>query len=1010
MATTRAGPGHPRCFGLVLYGAIHRGSGLISRAVSELKRGFCSWDIDPLTCNLDDQLKLFVSRHSASFSTEIKAQRLLTDLLYGGCFAAFIPDYEMSYFEEHFWGDKNTGFAVLYHNMKHGQLSVKELADFVRERAAVEEAYSKSMQKLSKMVSSGSHLGTFAPMWEMFRVSSDKLALCHLELSKKLHDLIKEINRYGEEQVKVHKKSKEEMSGTVDIIHLLQCSSQLLQKSRDNYCSRFSEQERLRREGSPQKELDKAELKTRKAAESLRSSVEKYNAVRKEFEEKMLQSAQTFQDTEATHLRNMKRLVTAFSHSVEDTHVQIGQVQEEFKHNMENVAIDKLIRRFAESNGTGTDRPGAVEFEGFRFPASLEGVKRTWSKPFRIRGLSRREKDNHPVESSEPECLDIPDVDEEGFTIRPEVNITSDPAVHYCSSSDSDFDDDDQPRRFRILIKPPQAGESTGDEEAEMKRLRDTVGCLIQPPAAAVSVRRQTIRTTVGVDIASVDVQMLSHTDKANMNCANSTPSPLSSSCDAGSLSCSLPSQALFGPLESAFEPESFTGSPAYNVNSSSSPFSSSSPENVEDSGLDSPFHPFSGPSPDSRPWTPRDDSSPGDSFLAPTSCSNSPADLTTTIAPEPQISDNRDSWEEKRTVSSPPVIPTLTTRESPLPKPDSWDSPSLHPPLCSRPQNQPTAPRIQRSNNMSVSLNHSLLTPSLPSSALSDRGFFSPPSLSAGISMGLSRGPSPVILGSQESLPVAAAFTEYVHAAFEGSNLEGSGVRISGELTMSFPGGILRVFGGNTPPPVLSFRLIHTSHVEHFTPNSELLYSDLSQSDPNSRDFWLNMPRLTCYLQTLAEQQTAPYYNVMLLKYQVFKPGLSAAPLHLSSSWVCGPSSTEIYLEYRQNMANLCDLHILLPLEEPLSNLQHEPTARCAERRLLWQIPQTPSGKEREGWGRLFARWQPLRSPSSPSPAAAQFTCEGSNLSGVDIELVGSGYRMSLVKKRFAAGKYVVC
>lgn len=43
-------------------------------------------------------------------------------------------------------------------------------------------------------------------MWEMFRVSSDKLALCHLELSKKLHDLIKEINRYGEEQVKVHKK------------------------------------------------------------------------------------------------------------------------------------------------------------------------------------------------------------------------------------------------------------------------------------------------------------------------------------------------------------------------------------------------------------------------------------------------------------------------------------------------------------------------------------------------------------------------------------------------------------------------------------------------------------------------------------------------------------------------------------------------------------------------------------------------------------------------------------
>ncbi|PIO29749.1 hypothetical protein AB205_0194490 [Aquarana catesbeiana] len=135
---------------------------------------------------------------------------------------------------------------------------------------------------------------------------------------------------------------------------------------------------------------------------------------------------------------------------------------------------------------------------------------------------------------------------------------------------------------------------------------------------------------------------------------------------------------------------------------------------------------------------------------------------------------------------------------------------------------------------------------------------------------LGISRGPSPVILGSQESLPVAAAFTEYVHAVFEDGELEGSGMRISGELTMSFPGGILRVFGGSTPPPVLSFRLVHTSDVEHFIPNSDLLYSDLSQSDHSCKDFWLNMPRLTCHLQNLAEQHTAPYYNVVLLKYQV--------------------------------------------------------------------------------------------------------------------------------------------
>lgn len=33
----------------------------------------------------------------------------------------------------------------------------------------------------------------------------------------------------------------------------------------------------------------------------------------------------------------------------------------------------------------------------------------------------------------------------------------------------------------------------------------------------------------------------------------------------------------------------------------------------------------------------------------------------------------------------------------------------------------------------------------------------------------GVSRGPSPVVLGSQDALPVATAFTEYVHAYFGG-------------------------------------------------------------------------------------------------------------------------------------------------------------------------------------------------------------------------------------------------
>ncbi len=46
---------------------------------------------------------------------------------------------------------------------------------------------------------------------------------------------------------------------------------------------------------------------------------------------------------------------------------------------------------------------------------------------------------------------------------------------------------------------------------------------------------------------------------------------------------------------------------------------------------------------------------------------------------------------------------------------------------------------------------------------------------------------------------------------------------------------------------------------------------SDSSQSDTNTKDFWLNMPALTAYLRKSSEQNpAASYYNVDILKYQV--------------------------------------------------------------------------------------------------------------------------------------------
>uniref|UniRef100_A0A670IWK0 F-BAR domain-containing protein n=1 Tax=Podarcis muralis TaxID=64176 RepID=A0A670IWK0_PODMU len=198
----------------------------------------------------------------------------------------------MAYFVESFWGERNNGFDVLYHNMKHGHVSTKELADFIRERATIEEAYSRSMTKLAKSASNYSQLGTFAPVWDVFKSSSEKLASCHLELVRKLQELIKEVQKYGDEQLKAHKKTKEEVSGTLEAMQNIQNITQALQKAKENYNSKCVEQERLKKEGATQREIDKAAVKSKKATDTYKLYVEKYAAAKSDFEQKMTETAQ----------------------------------------------------------------------------------------------------------------------------------------------------------------------------------------------------------------------------------------------------------------------------------------------------------------------------------------------------------------------------------------------------------------------------------------------------------------------------------------------------------------------------------------------------------------------------------------------------------------------------------------------------------------------------------------------------------------------------------------------
>ncbi|XP_026869323.2 SH3-containing GRB2-like protein 3-interacting protein 1 isoform X3 [Electrophorus electricus] len=282
----------------------------------------------------------------------------------------------------------------------------------------------------------------------------------------------------------------------------------------------------------------------------------------------------------------------------------------------------------------------------------------------------------------------------------------------------------------------------------------------------------------------------------------------------------------------------------------------------------------------------------------------------------------------------------------------------------------------------------------------------------------GCSRGPSPLTMGAQDTLPVAAAFTETVNAYFKGTDPSMCVVKITGEMVLSFPAGITRHFANNPSPAVLTFSITNCSSLEHILPNPQLLCCDTTDSKPNSKEFWVNMPNLMAHLKKVAEQKPqATYYNVDMLKYQVSAPGPQSAPLNLAVNWRCEPTSTDLRIDYKYTGSAMTtpvalnNVQFLVPVDGGVSKLQAvlPPAAWNAEQqRILWKIPDISQKSENGGVGSLLARFQLTEGPSKPAPLAVQFTSEGSTLSGCDIKLASPGYRFSLIKKRFAAGKYL--
>ncbi|XP_038121637.1 uncharacterized protein LOC6041930 isoform X2 [Culex quinquefasciatus] len=288
----------------------------------------------------------------------------------------------------------------------------------------------------------------------------------------------------------------------------------------------------------------------------------------------------------------------------------------------------------------------------------------------------------------------------------------------------------------------------------------------------------------------------------------------------------------------------------------------------------------------------------------------------------------------------------------------------------------------------------------------------------SPSVGIGSSRGPSPLTIGMSDTIPLAVAFHEIIHAYFRGSDETRCQVKMSGDMMLSFPAGIVNVLANNPNPAKLGFRIKNLQNLENVLPNKQLITIDKLQSTALSTTLEFNMPVLTSILRRQSEQNpTAPYFNVDILKYQVkAKPGAASCPFQLVSYWKCEQRHTDIKIDYKYNShamavaSPLLNVSISVPVDGSVKNVQSKPHSawQGESNRLVWNFTDISQHSDNGGVDTLRARLEVGTGPSNPALISTQFNCEGTTLSGIEFELVGTGYRLSLVKRRFVSGKYI--
>ncbi|XP_074546803.1 proline-serine-threonine phosphatase-interacting protein 2 [Halichoeres trimaculatus] len=282
------------------------------------------------------------------------------------------------HFKDFFWNSDLTstgGYDAIIQYLSDGRRTCKEVEEFMKARASIEERYAKDLLGLSKKVCGHNEMNTLKRSLDVFKLQTEHVSLSHLQLAQSMREEAKKLEDFREKQKEVRKKIEQQMDALHKQKSLQFKKTMDTKKTYEHKCRDKEEADQnVNRNTNTNntKHIEKLYTKAQQAKQNAEEADRLYHQnvttlgkIRDEWLKEHIKACEMFEKQAMERINFVRNTVWTHLNQMSQQCVTSDELYEEVRKSLEQCDVQEDLEHFVDLRRTGDKPPAAVVYENF---------------------------------------------------------------------------------------------------------------------------------------------------------------------------------------------------------------------------------------------------------------------------------------------------------------------------------------------------------------------------------------------------------------------------------------------------------------------------------------------------------------------------------------------------------------------------------------------------------------------------------------------------------------------